>query len=94
MVLLKPAKTIGDEFEELAAVFDLILPLDFNVSHSDYMVTNGFTSLREQKINFNNFSLLKFSISDGAYSPLCTILNSKGVQRSPLSYQLCGFPAF
>ena len=51
-------------------MFDLISPLDFNVSHSYFGVTTGVTSIREQKINYNNFILLKFKISNCAYSPL------------------------
>ena len=47
-----------------------ISPLDFHVSHSYYGVTNGVTSLRGQKINYSNFSLLKSHISNGAESPL------------------------
>ena len=51
-------------------MLDLILPLDFHVSHSYYGVTNGVTSLRGQKINYSKFSLLKSHISNGAESPL------------------------
>ena len=80
IVLLKPAKAIGDEWR-IAMCPASFCGCFFMQAIATWFI-NGVTSLRGQ-INFNNFRLLKFNISNGAEVPSRRYLELQESSKKP-----------